>query len=134
MAAGKRRSVVLLALAAVFSMSLWFVSAAILPEIVAEGGLAPGRAAALSSAVQIGFVIGALALAVHGTADRHDPRRVGRSGPSDTRDQATVDRTDIGDQPRTRRTAPHDWPGLPRGSTSRRLRRLTAHVQSRAVP
>ena len=76
MAAGKRRSVVLLALAAVLSMSLWFVSAAILPEIVAEGGLGPGRAAALSSAVQIGFVIGALALAVHGTADRHDPRRV----------------------------------------------------------
>ena len=76
MAAGKRRSVVLLALAAVLSMSLWFVSAAILPEIVAEGGLAPGRAAALSSAVQIGFVIGAVALAVHGTADRHDPRRV----------------------------------------------------------
>ena len=57
-------------------MSLWFVSAAILPEIVAEGGLGPGRAAALSSAVQIGFVIGALALAVHGTADRYDPRRV----------------------------------------------------------
>ena len=57
MAAGKapqrRRS---LALAAVLSMSLWFVSAAILPEIVAEGGLGPGRAAALSSAVQIGFV------------------------------------------------------------------------------
>lgn len=57
-------------------MSLWFVSAAILPEIVAEGALGPGRAAALSSAVQIGFVAGALALAVHGTADRYDPRLV----------------------------------------------------------
>ena len=57
-------------------MSLWFVSAAILPEIVAEGGPGPGRAAALSSAVQIGFVAGALALAVHGTADRFDPRLV----------------------------------------------------------
>jgi MFS family permease len=76
LAAGKGRSVALLALAAVLSMSLWFVSAAILPEIVAEGGLGPGRAAALSSAVQIGFVAGAVALAVHGTADRHDPRRV----------------------------------------------------------
>ena len=32
----------LLALAAVLSMSLWFVSAAILPEIVAEGGLGAG--------------------------------------------------------------------------------------------
>ncbi len=57
-------------------MSLWFVSAAILPEIVAEAALGPGRAAALSSAVQLGFVAGALALAAHGTADRFDPRRV----------------------------------------------------------
>ena len=65
-----------LSLAAVLCMSLWFVSAAILPEIVAEGGLGPGRAAALSSAVQIGFVLGALGLAVHGTADRFDPRLV----------------------------------------------------------
>jgi MFS family permease len=74
--AGKGRSVTALALAAVFCMSLWFVSAAILPELVAEGGLGPGRAAALSSAVQIGFVLGALGLAVHGTADRYDPRLV----------------------------------------------------------
>ena len=37
--AGKWRSVALLAAAAVLTMSLWFVSAAILPEIVAEGGL-----------------------------------------------------------------------------------------------
>jgi MFS family permease len=72
----KRASVGLLALAQVLAMSLWFVSAAILPELTAEAGLGPGRAAALSSAVQIGFVLGALALAIHGTADRHDPRRV----------------------------------------------------------
>jgi MFS family permease len=73
---GKRRSVALVALAQVLAMCLWFVSAAILPEISAEAALSPGRAAALSSAVQIGFVLGALALAVHGTADRFDPRRV----------------------------------------------------------
>ncbi len=72
----KARSVTLLALAEVMTMSLWLLSAAILPDLVAEGGLGPGRAAALSSAVQIGFVLGALALAVHGTADRFDPRRV----------------------------------------------------------
>ena len=76
MTAGKAGSVALVAAAQVLAMSLWFVSAAILPDIVAEAGLTPGRAAALSSAVQIGFVVGALALAVHGTADRHDPRRV----------------------------------------------------------
>ena len=53
-------------------MSLWFVSAAILPEIVAEGGLGPGRAAALSSAVQIGFVLGALG--ARGPRDRRPLR------------------------------------------------------------
>jgi MFS family permease len=72
----KARSVLILSLVEVMTMSLWFVSAAILPELVAEGGIGPGRAAALTSAVQIGFVAGALALAVHGTADRFDPRRV----------------------------------------------------------
>lgn len=72
----KARSIALLAVAEVLAMSLWFVSAAILPEITAEAALSPARAAALSSAVQLGFVAGALALAVHGTADRLDPRRV----------------------------------------------------------
>ena len=57
-------------------MSLWFVSAAILPEITAEAGLSPAGQAALSSGVQVGFVIGALTLAILGVADRYDPRRV----------------------------------------------------------
>lgn len=70
------RSVALLAAIEVMAMSLWFVSAAILPELVAEGGIGPGRAAALTSAVQVGFVVGALGMSIHGTADRHDPRRV----------------------------------------------------------
>ena len=73
---GKARSVALLTLCVVLSMSLWFVSSAILPGIVAEVGIAGGRAAALSSAVQLGFVIGALAFAGLGTADRFDPRAV----------------------------------------------------------
>lgn len=72
----KARSVGTLALGTVLALSLWFVSAAILPDLVAAGGLTPGRAALLSSAVQIGFVLGAVALAVHGTADRFDPRRL----------------------------------------------------------
>lgn len=69
-------SVGCLAVAAVLTMGLWFVSAAILPEMAAEAALGPGRAAALSSSVQIGFVVGALAIAIHGTADRMDPRRL----------------------------------------------------------
>ncbi len=57
-------------------MSLWFVSAAILPEITAEANLSATRAAALSAVVQVGFVAGAILMAVHGTPDRLDPRRV----------------------------------------------------------
>ncbi len=74
--AGKTRSVALLCLAQIAALSLWFVSAAVLPEMTAEGLLSNARGAALSSAVQIGFVIGALSFAVLGLADRFDPRRV----------------------------------------------------------
>jgi MFS family permease len=76
MRSAKARSIAALVVAVVLALSLWFVSSAILPEIVAESGIGPGRAAALASAVQIGFVLGALGLAVHGTADRFDPRAV----------------------------------------------------------
>lgn len=57
-------------------MSLWFVSAAILPEMTHETALTPWRTGLLSSSVQFGFVIGALVMALHGTSDRFDPRRV----------------------------------------------------------
>ncbi len=57
-------------------MSLWFVSAAILPDILREFELPAAQQAALSSGVQAGFVVGALISAVLGIADRFDPRRV----------------------------------------------------------
>lgn len=69
-------SILLLVLAEIATMSLWFVSAAILPEITAAARLSPAWQAALSSAVQVGFVVGAVTLAVLGVADRYDPRRV----------------------------------------------------------
>lgn len=75
-AEGIGRNITLLVLAEIGAMSLWFVSAAILPDLMREVALAPWRAGLLSTAVQIGFVFGALALAVHGTSDRFDPRRV----------------------------------------------------------
>lgn len=76
MASGKWRSIAIIAIAQIAAMSLWFVSAAILPEIVAEADIGPGRAAALASAVQAGFVAGALISAILGLADRFDPRTV----------------------------------------------------------
>jgi MFS family permease len=72
----KFRSISLLLIAQVAAMSLWFVSAAILPDMLRETELSNFRQAALSSGVQAGFVIGALVSAILGLADRFDPRRV----------------------------------------------------------
>ncbi len=73
---GKFGSITTLVVAQVAVLSLWFVSAAILPAMQAEQAMSPFRQAALSSAVQAGFVIGALVSALSGLADRFDPRRV----------------------------------------------------------
>jgi MFS family permease len=72
----KTRSITLLVLAEIAVMSLWFASAAVLPDMVREGGISATRQALLSSGVQAGFVIGALFVAIYGIADRFDPRRV----------------------------------------------------------
>ncbi|WP_420335364.1 MFS transporter [Roseibium sp.] len=73
---GKWRSLSLLMVAEVAGMGLWFMSAAILPDLTREFPISEMRQAALSSAVQIGFVAGALASALLGLADRIDPRRL----------------------------------------------------------
>lgn len=72
----KRRSILLIVAGQVSAMSLWFISAAVLPDMLREAPIAPWSQALLSSAVQAGFVVGALASAVLGIADRFDPRRV----------------------------------------------------------
>lgn len=72
---GKWRSLCLLMLAEIAGMSLWFMSAAILPDLTREYAISEFAQAALSSAVQIGFVVGAVVSALLGLADRIDPRR-----------------------------------------------------------
>ncbi len=72
----KLRSIALLTLAEVAGMSLWFATAAALPDMVREAGISAARQAMLSSGVQAGFVVGALTVAASGLADRFDPRRV----------------------------------------------------------
>lgn len=72
----KFRSIALLIVAEILAMSLWFVSAAVLGDMSAEANLSSGTQAALSSAVQAGFVIGALLSATLGIADRFEPRYV----------------------------------------------------------
>lgn len=72
----KAASIGILVLAEIMGMSLWFASAAVLPEMAAEGAISSSRQAMLSSGVQAGFVLGALAVAASAIADRLDPRWV----------------------------------------------------------
>lgn len=72
----KRASVTVLIITQIAVLSLWFSSAAVLPEMGREAGLSAARLAWLSTAVQLGFGAGALGFAVIGLADRYDPRRV----------------------------------------------------------
>jgi MFS family permease len=72
----KPASLALLVIAETAGMSLWFTSAAILPDMAREVPIEAGMQALLSSAVQAGFVVGALAVSISGIADRLDPRRV----------------------------------------------------------
>ena len=71
----KLRAVSLLVLAQFAVMSLWFTATASVPQLTTQYRLGPVHAAAMTSAVQIGFVIGTLASAVLSLADRWDSRR-----------------------------------------------------------
>ncbi len=72
----KTNSIVLLVVAELFTMSLWFLSSAVLPDMMREVELSSFIQAYLSSSVNIGFVIGALLIAVFGIADRFDARKI----------------------------------------------------------
>jgi MFS family permease len=76
----KARSVVLIALAQVAVLALWFSTAAVSTDLAAQEGLGVSRIAALGLAVQLGFVAGALGSAVLGLADRWDPRLLFAAG------------------------------------------------------
>ncbi len=75
MAPAKFRSIAVIAVCQIAAMALWFSASAVMPSLVAEYGLAPTMQAALTSAVQAGFVVGCVASAILGLADRLDPRR-----------------------------------------------------------
>lgn len=77
---GKGASLTLIAIGQVLALSVWFAGAAALPAMQAAGSLSPGTAAALSSAVQMGFVVGALLSAALNLPDRFDARFVFAAG------------------------------------------------------
>jgi MFS family permease len=75
MQSSKPASVAIIAVSQVAALSLWFSASAVVPSLVAEYGLSNFMQAAFTGAVQVGFVIGCLASALLGLADRIDPRR-----------------------------------------------------------
>ncbi|MEM9606975.1 MAG: MFS transporter [Actinomycetota bacterium] len=74
--AGSVRALVVLATAMVLAMSTWFSAAAVLPALRERWQLTDGQAPWLTIAVQIGFVVGAVVLAVTNLSDRIPPRRL----------------------------------------------------------
>jgi Major Facilitator Superfamily len=75
-AGSKAASIAIIAGCQVAAMALWFSASAVVPALAAEFHLSRFMQAALTSAVQVGFVIGCLVSAVLGLPDRVDPRRL----------------------------------------------------------
>ncbi len=75
LADSKLASISIIAICQLAAMALWFSASAIVPALTAEFHLSHFAQAALTSGVQAGFVLGCLASAVFGLADRIDPRR-----------------------------------------------------------
>lgn len=73
---GKLQSLAIIAVCQVLALSVWFAGAAALPALQVNFTLSPVLAAGLSSAVQVGFVVGALLSASFNLPDRFDPRAV----------------------------------------------------------
>lgn len=72
----RARSITLIILCQVASMTLWFSASAAIPTLLAHGSISGQQASLLTGAVQLGFVVGTLASAALGLSDRLDPRHV----------------------------------------------------------
>ncbi len=75
-APGRWRALAVLATAMLLAMTTWFSASAVVPQLRAEWALTAGAAALLTIAVQVGFVVGAVASAVLTLSDVLPPRRV----------------------------------------------------------
>jgi len=72
----KRKAIVLLAVAEVLALSLWFSASAVVPSLKAEGTVSDAQAALFTSAVSIGFVFGTLISAILTLPDRVPPAKL----------------------------------------------------------
>ena len=73
---GRYRMLVLLAVAELLVMTLWFSATAAAPELAARWSLSPGLTAWLTMSVQVGFVVGALLSAALTLSDVIPPRHL----------------------------------------------------------
>lgn len=69
MTSAQRRALLLVAGSQLLALTLWFSASAVAPALSEEWALTLGEAAGLTTAVQIGFVVGALTLATTNAAD-----------------------------------------------------------------
>jgi len=76
LATSKRASIAIIAVCQVAAMAVWFSASAVAPALAVEFHLSNFAQAALTSGVQVGFVIGCLVSAFLGLPDRTDPRRL----------------------------------------------------------
>jgi len=70
------RQLAVLSLAELLALSLWFSVSAVLPALRREWALGDGGSAALTVAVQLGFIVGTLGAALANLPDVWPPRRV----------------------------------------------------------
>jgi MFS family permease len=76
----KAPSIAILCIAVMAAMGVWFSATAVRTSLLAEVALSPSEQGMLTSAVQLGFVLGAAASAVLRLADVLDPRRLIAAG------------------------------------------------------
>lgn len=74
--AGMSRAVVIIVLAELFGTSLWFSGSAAVPRLLEPWQLSRAEASWLLISTQLGFIVGTLALAVTGLADRFAAHRI----------------------------------------------------------
>jgi MFS family permease len=72
----KTRNLLLIALAELLAMTLWFSASAVVPQLTAEWGLTAGQQSWMTMSVQVGFVIGAVGSAALTIADRFEVRHL----------------------------------------------------------
>ena len=75
-APGAMRALAYISVAELLALTLWFSASAVAPQLEDLWGLSSGQTAGLTIAVQIGFVVGALGLAMSGIPDRFNSRRI----------------------------------------------------------